>query len=89
MTGSAIGEVATESKDVSSRGVYFFLQKDVQKGSSVEIVMTLPHEITLAGAVRVRCAGRVLRTEPQPGDRTGVVVGIERYEFLRSDEDAA
>jgi hypothetical protein len=85
---SAVGEARTESKDVSSRGVYFFLPKDVKSGSPVEIVLTLPHEITLAGPVRVRCLGRVSRSEGEEG-RSGIVAEIERYEFLRGDENAA
>jgi hypothetical protein len=86
-TGAAVGETATESRDVSSRGVYFFLSKDVREGSPVEILLTLPNEITLAGPVRVRCLGRVQRTEPREEGAVGVVAAIERYEFLRGDED--
>ena len=86
----AVGEAQTESKDVSSRGVYFFLPKQVNDGSPVEIILTLPHEITLAGPVRVRCLGRVHRTESDSLGRSGVVAEIHRYEFLRSgDENAA
>jgi hypothetical protein len=90
-TGAAVGEARTESRDVSSRGVYFFLPKEVKNGSSVEIVLTLPHEITLAGPVRVRCLGRVQRSEDKKQDesRLGIVAAIERYEFLRGDENAA
>ena len=62
-TGAAVGETSTESRDVSSRGVYFYLSKDVKEGSPVEILLTLPNEITMAGPVRVRCLGRVQRTE--------------------------
>jgi hypothetical protein len=87
--GAAVGEARTESKDVSSRGVYFFLPKDVKSGSPVEIVLTLPHEITLAGPVRVRCLGRVSRSEEEEEGKSGVVAEIERYEFLRGDENAA
>ncbi len=87
-SGSAVGEAATESRDVSSRGVYF-LSKDIKHGSPLEIVMTLPHEITLVGPVKVLCLGRIQRTELQPGRKMGVAAAIERYEFLRSDETAA
>jgi hypothetical protein len=88
-SGSAVGEAKTESTNVSSRGVYFVLPKGVKEGSPVEILLTLPHEITLAGPVRVRCLGRVARsTSDEPG-RVGIVAEIERYEFLRSDEFAA
>jgi hypothetical protein len=88
-SGSAIGEANTESKDVSSRGVYFFLPKDVKSGSPVEIVLTLPHEITLAGPVRVRCLGRIHRNDAVLEGQSGMVAQIERYEFLRGDEHAA
>ena len=88
-TGAAVGETNTESRDVSSRGVYFFLAKDVKEGSPVEILLTLPHEITLAGPVRVRCLGRVARSEEKEMGRIGIVAEIERYEFLRGDEFAA
>ena len=88
-TGAAVGETSTESRDVSSRGVYFFLSKDVREGSPVEILLTLPNEITLAGPVRVRCLGRVSRSEEKEIGRIGIVAEIERYEFLRGDEHAA
>ena len=84
---AAIGEATTESRDVSSRGVYFFLSKDVKEGSPVEILLTLPNEITLAGPVKVRCLGRVQRTEPREEGSVGVVAAIERYEFLRGNEE--
>jgi hypothetical protein len=80
---SGIGEAQTESEDLSSRGVYFFLPKEINNGSSVEFVMVLPHEITLAEPVCVRCQGRVRRTEIADMHRVGVVAEIERYEFLR------
>ena len=86
-TGAAVGETSTESRDVSSRGVYFFLGKDVKEGSPVEILLTLPNEITLAGPVRVRCLGRIQRTESRDQGAIGVVAAIERYEFLRGDGD--
>lgn len=88
-SGSGVGEAVTKSKDVSSRGVYFLFSKDIKDGSPVEIVMTLPHELTLAGPVKVRCLGRIQRTELQPGQKVGVAAAIERYEFLRRDDTAA
>ena len=89
-SGAAVGEAQTESRDVSSRGVYFFLPKQVSSGSPVEIILTLPHEITLAGPVRVRCLGRVNRTDGESAlGRSGVVAEIQRYEFLRGDDENA
>jgi PilZ domain len=88
-SGMAVGEAQTESRDVSSQGVYFFLPKQVADGSPVEIILTLPHEITLAGPVRVRCLGRVRRIEDDAAGRSGVVAEIHRYEFLRGDDENA
>ncbi len=83
------GEAATETRDVSSRGVYFYLPEAVEAGAPIEIVMTLPNEITLAGPVRVRCLGKVNRTEHEEAGRLGVVATIERYEFLRAEDESA
>ncbi|HKO05686.1 MAG TPA: PilZ domain-containing protein [Candidatus Acidoferrales bacterium] len=80
-------KVSTATKDVSSRGVYFFLPKDVGQGAPVEIVMTLPHELTMAGPVQVRCLGRVHRSEKLDSGELGVVATIERYEFLRGENE--
>lgn len=86
-TGDAsVGEAATETREVSSRGIYFFLPKDLKSGAPVEIVMTLPHEVTLAGPVKVRCLGHVVRTDAEREHDIGVAAAIERYEFLRDGE---
>jgi len=86
---TVVGEAATESREVSSRGLYFHLPKGLKSGSPVEIVMTLPHELTQAGPVRVRCLGRVLRTSPETTGEVGVAAAIERYEFMRNGEIVA
>ena len=82
-------EASTETQEVSSRGIYFYLPKDLKNGAPIEIVMTLPHEVTLAGPVKVRCLGHVVRTDSQRDQDIGVAAAIERYEFLRNGESAA
>jgi hypothetical protein len=90
-SGSAVGEAVTKLRDVSSRGVYFLSPKDIKHGSPVEIVMTLPHEITRVGPVKVRCLGRIQRTEGGRGgsDRTVRVLQKRRNchldKFLPTD----
>jgi PilZ domain len=79
-------ETQAESEDITSRGVYFFLPAEIEKGSSVEVIIVMPHQITLAEPVRVRCRGRVGRTEIKDTDRVGVVVEIQQYRFLREIE---
>ncbi len=86
---SVVGEAATESREVSSRGLFFRLPMGLKCGAPVEIVMTLPHELTQAGPVRVRCLGRVLRSNSDDAGEVGVAAAIERYEFMRNGESAA
>ena len=69
------------TRDVSFRGLYFTPEGALEMGASIEFVLTLPQQITLAGDVHIRCYARVLRVEPRNGDR-GVAARIDRYEFL-------
>lgn len=70
-----------ETRDVSYRGLYFVTEASVQPGSSIEFVLTLPQQITLAGDVHIRCYAHVLRVEPHNAS-SGVAARIDRYEFL-------
>jgi len=80
-SGDDITEKPGETRDVSFRGLYFLVEATLETGSSVEFVLTLPQQITLAGDVHIRCYARVLRVEAHNG-RRGVAARIERYEFL-------
>lgn len=77
----AIEEKVAHTRDVSFRGLYFMMETPPEEGSTVEIVLTLPQQITLAGEVRIRCSARILRVE-QRQDIRGVAASIDRYEFL-------
>jgi hypothetical protein len=70
-----------ETRDISFRGLYFMVSAAIEKGSSIEFILTLPQQITLAGDVHIRCYARVLRVEPN-GERRGIAARIDRYEFL-------
>ena len=70
-----------ETRDVSFRGLYFLIDADFEPGSSIEFVLTLPREITMAGDVNIRCFAQIIRVEPHNG-RRGVAARIDRYEFL-------
>ena len=79
---SAAGEILAECRDVSSQGVYFFLEEPLKSGSELEIMLTLPPEITRGDPVRVRCEARVQRSENIKEGRVGIAAKIERYRFL-------
>jgi hypothetical protein len=75
-------EILTETKDVSSQGVFFFLKEPLESGAALDMVLTLPAEITHGEPVRVRCEARVQRTETVEAGRVGIAAKIERYRFL-------
>ena len=87
MTRSGAAEAKTESQDVSSRGIYFFLPNRIENGSPVEILINLPHDIALEGRPRVLCRGHVQRTEVVKPDRIGVAARFESYEFVHASEN--
>jgi hypothetical protein len=83
---SGAHEFYTETQNVSARGVFFYLDRPVAAGTSLEVTLTFPPHITLTEAVRVRFSARVIRVEhPQPSLRIGTAAMIENYEFLRSN----
>jgi len=47
-----------KTRDVSTRGVYFVLDQDLEPGSELDITLTLPAEITHGSDVFVRALGR-------------------------------
>ena len=75
-------EVTGRTRDVSSRGVFFYVNSDIQEGAAIEFVMTLPTEITLTEPIRVRCSGKVVRVD-KTGTEQGVAVAIDKYDFVK------
>jgi PilZ domain len=71
-----------QTRDVSARGISFYIDSAVTEGSPIEFTLTLPPEITLTESIRVHCTGKVVRVEPQTPGRVGIAAMIERYEFL-------
>ena len=77
------GEKTAHTRDVSARGICFYLDSSVTEGSEIEFTLTLPPEITLTESIRVRCKGRVLRVEGgTPNGKMAVAAVIDEYEFL-------
>ncbi len=77
-----------KTRDVSTRGLYFVVEQNLEAGSELDITMTLPAEITHGTEVFVRALGRVVRVECRTEDgntRMGVAAVIERYDIIRSE----
>jgi len=76
-------EQAAISRDVSARGICFYVESAVEEGAAIEFTLTLPPEITLTESIHVRCKGKVVRVdEPGADGKVAVAAVIEEYEFL-------
>ena len=75
-------ESEAQTRDVSARGVCFYLDSAMQAGSNIDFTLTLPPEITLTESIRVRCKGRVVRVEGGTASKMAVAAVIDEYEFL-------
>ncbi len=84
--GKEMREALAVSGDLSSHGIYFVLPESLKEGTPVEIEMTLPNQVTLAGPVRVSCFGHIQRCELEEGTNAGMAATIEKYQFLRSSD---
>lgn len=81
-----------KTRDVSTRGLYFVIEQNVEAGSDLDITLTLPAEITHGTEVLVRALGRVVRVEQRIEDesvRMGVAAVIERYDIVRGEAAGA
>ena len=82
------GEDITQSevariRDVSARGICFYLESAIAQGSHIGFTLTLPPEITLTESIRVQCKGRVVRVEKAlPNGKMAVAAVINEYAFL-------
>jgi hypothetical protein len=78
------------TQDLSGRGVFFYAETALPEGAVVELTFTMPSEITLGDNMPVRCRGRVLRASAsQGGQRSGIAVQLDSYEYLPSNEPSA
>jgi PilZ domain len=76
-------EHEAQTRDVSARGICFYVDSAIQAGSAIDFTLTLPPEITLTESIRVRCKGRVVRVEGgNPASKLAVAAVIDEYEFL-------
>ena len=77
-----------KTRDISTKGLYFVIARDLEAGSALDLTLTLPAEITHGSEVFVRAQGKVVRVEQrlEEGEqRLGVAAVIERYDIVRGD----
>ena len=77
-----------QTRDISTRGVYFTMPKELAPGMEVDFTLTLPAEITNGTEVFVRAHGRVVRVDKRRDEEhesIGVAAVIERYDIIRGE----
>src|ERR1700694_4493607 len=77
-----------KTRDISTRGLYFVIDQNLEAGSQLDITLTLPAEVTRGTKVLVRALGKVLRVERRMEDgnaRMGVAAVLERYDIIRGE----
>jgi hypothetical protein len=77
-----------KTRDISTRGLYFVVDQNLESGSQLDLTLTLPGEITRGSEVFVRALGKVVRVERRMEDgsaRMGVAAVIERYDIIRGE----
>lgn len=82
-TEDGLQEKAAHTRDVSARGICFYVESAIAAGATIEFTLTLPPEITLTESIRVRCKGKVVRVDDGgPEGKIAVAAVIDEYEFL-------
>ena len=79
------GNQTGKTRDISTRGLYFVIDQDMDAGSEIDITLTLPAEITHSTEVFVRALGKVVRVERRGEDgelRMGVAAVIDACDAL-------
>ncbi len=73
--------------NISAAGAYLVLDRSFEPGSTVSFEMTIPADVIGAPQdMKVRCQGRVVRSDPRGPDQNGVACVIDNYEFVRPAE---
>jgi len=83
---SAFPELQAESQNLSEKGIFFATDSHLRMGTTVEILLRMPEEITGEPTTEWICTGHVVRVEPSNSSRgkLGVGVQFDCYQILRS-----
>ncbi len=78
-SNGGIHEAAGVTRDVSRLGIFFYADSAPELHAQMEVVLTLPTEVTGAQPRTVLCKGRVVRVERPSGEDGKVGVAVEFY----------
>ena len=80
------------TRDISTRGIYFLIDEQLEPGSTLDFMLTLPAEATQGTEVFIHAQGKVVRVDRKPGEeveRVGVAAVIEKYDIIRAEPTAS
>lgn len=81
--------VPAHTRDISTRGVFLYVQARVLEGSILEVVLPIPEGIMPTSDTWMRCKCRVVRVEQVTGGSDyGVAAMIEECELMGDSEYA-
>jgi hypothetical protein len=74
---------ATQTRDLSTAGVFVYSNSRMQEGSELELILVLPPEITFSDRRWVCCQASVVRVEENATQGNyGVAAVIKRFDVL-------
>ncbi len=74
--GTESSGLPAESRDISSRGLFFFTRDKISEASDIELVLMMPKEVSPSGPQWVCCHATVVRVE-EDRERGGFGVAAE------------
>jgi len=81
-----ISEVG-ETRNLSSGGVLFTTDEEIEVGDPIEYIITLPSGVNDPEGARLHCVGKVVRLQSRQANshpkQTTLAATLERYQFVR------
>jgi len=89
---SGMTSVLGTTRDISTNGVYFFLDQPLPPGEPIDLAIRLTADITQGKEMVLWACGRTVRLESSPNShpgRVGVAALISCYHSLRNESPLA
>jgi hypothetical protein len=77
-----------KTRDISTRGVYFTIDKDLSAGVELDLTLTIPAKDTGGTEVLIKATGKVVRVDKRYGDgdqTMGIAAVFEPHEIVRNE----
>lgn len=76
------------TQNLSARGLFLCTDMPLSEGEAVELTLSMPSEVTLSEAMRVRCQAKVLRVLAAGSEaKSFAAIQLEKYEYLPQESD--